>query len=197
MFASEVKALKEIGAREAQNVSEAEEFVEFIREAKPSVYLEIGARHGWTFHLVSKVMQPGSTMIAVDLPEVFPWGDQGSAKVLEEVRQGICRSGINAIVIHANSQLESTADIVRSHVSSVDFLFIDADHKYDGVKKDWELYSPFVKKGYIAFHDIKARPKEDPAKLIEVPRLWGELKDKYKHREIGSNPGVGILTIEG
>jgi predicted O-methyltransferase YrrM len=37
----------------------------------------------------------------------------------------------------------------------VDFLFIDADHSYEGVKKDFEMYSPLVRKGgIIAFHDI-------------------------------------------
>jgi predicted O-methyltransferase YrrM len=39
--------------------------------------------------------------------------------------------------------------------NKVDFLFIDADHSYEGVKKDFEMYSPLVRKGgIIAFHDI-------------------------------------------
>jgi hypothetical protein len=36
----------------------------------------------------------------------------------------------------------------------IDFLFIDADHSYEGVKLDFELYSKLVKKtGIIALHD--------------------------------------------
>ena len=38
---------------------------------------------------------------------------------------------------------------------SIDFLLIDGDHSYEGVKRDWELYEPLVTPGgLIAFHDI-------------------------------------------
>ena len=37
----------------------------------------------------------------------------------------------------------------------IDFLFIDADHSYKGVKKDFKMYSPLVRLGgIIAFRDI-------------------------------------------
>lgn len=39
-------------------------------------------------------------------------------------------------------------------LESVDMLFIDADHSYNGVKKDFESWFDKVKKGgYFAFHD--------------------------------------------
>lgn len=35
-------------------------------------------------------------------------------------------------------------------------LFIDGDHSYEGVKRDWELYSPLVAPGgYVIFDDYK------------------------------------------
>jgi len=38
---------------------------------------------------------------------------------------------------------------------SLDFIFIDADHSYEGVKRDITLWSPKVKKGgHIVGHDI-------------------------------------------
>lgn len=38
----------------------------------------------------------------------------------------------------------------------LDFLFIDADHSYDAVKKDWlEWYPKMVNGGVIALHDCK------------------------------------------
>jgi hypothetical protein len=63
----------------------------------------------------------------------------------------------------------------------IDFLFIDGDHRYSGVKKDWKLYSPLVKRnGLIVFHDILPHPK---VPLCKVDKLWNEIKNNYKHRE--------------
>ena len=47
----------------------------------------------------------------------------------------------------------------------LDFVFIDADHEYDGVNKDIAHYKPKVKKGgYIIGHDIN---KKDVRKAVE------------------------------
>jgi hypothetical protein len=94
------------------------------------------------------------------------------AKTLEKVRVEASKR-VNASVIFANSQRPETVSLVPQEV---DFLFIDADHKYAGVKKDWELYGPLVKHGHVAFHDIHAKPKDDPVKNIEVGRLWNEIR---------------------
>lgn len=38
---------------------------------------------------------------------------------------------------------------------SIEFIFIDGFHKYDAVKKDYELFYPkIVENGYVAFHDV-------------------------------------------
>ncbi len=48
---------------------------------------------------------------------------------------------------------EAIADI-KSIGRPIDFLFIDGDHNYEGVLKDWMLYSPLLsKRSYVAFHD--------------------------------------------
>ncbi len=44
--------------------------------------------------------------------------------------------------------------------NSVDMVFIDADHSYEGVKRDYEAWFDKIKKGgYFAFHDcVKSFP---------------------------------------
>jgi predicted O-methyltransferase YrrM len=78
----------------------------------------------------------------------------------------------------------------------IDFLFIDGDHTYEGVKKDFKMYSPLVKDGrIIAFHDIVSGPQN----LVGgVPQFWQEIKKKYKYLEIvedWNQRGYGIGVI--
>ena len=76
----------------------------------------------------------------------------------------------------------------------VDFVFIDGDHTYEGVKQDFEMYSPLVKDGgIVAFHDIVAHPVETGC---EVNRLWDEIKEsKYEYTEIVSDWNQGMCGI--
>lgn len=80
----------------------------------------------------------------------------------------------------------------------VDFLFIDGDHTYDGVRADFEMYSPFVSDGgIVAFHDIADHP---PDAGCEVSRYWKEIKQQYRHKEIIEDPrqgwaGLGVLYV--
>jgi predicted O-methyltransferase YrrM len=78
----------------------------------------------------------------------------------------------------------------------VDFLFIDGDHTYKGVKRDFEMYSPLVKEGsIIAFHDIAVHPPETGC---EVSKFWNEIKEMYDYVEIIKDQdqgrvGIGVL----
>jgi predicted O-methyltransferase YrrM len=80
----------------------------------------------------------------------------------------------------------------------LDFLFIDGDHTYEGVKKDFEMYSPLVRKGgLIAFHDICKHP---PQLNCTVDKFWNEIKGSYDFEEIIDNPsqnwaGIGVLHV--
>ena len=53
------------------------------------------------------------------------------------------------VLVIDNGSTDDTKEIDK-----IDFLFIDGDHHYEGVKKDWDLYSPLLKSGSIVdFHD--------------------------------------------
>jgi hypothetical protein len=60
-------------------------------------------------------------------------------------------------------------DVAPTLQLPIDFLFIDADHSYDAIKQDWDLWYPkVVNHGIIAVHDCK------PA--INSPNLLGTMK---------------------
>ena len=93
---------------------------------------------------------------------------------------------------HSASALEHVKEIIGT--APIDFLFIDGDHTYEGVKKDFEMYSLLVKEGgIIAFHDIAEHP---PEKNCDVRRFWEEIK-KEDSEEFIENPnqkwaGIGV-----
>lgn len=61
--------------------------------------------------------------------------------------------GVDDRIVPLHSATESAYLQLRSHQFRV--LFIDADHSYESVKKDFELYSPLVPPDcLVAFHDV-------------------------------------------
>jgi hypothetical protein len=78
------------------------------------------------------------------------------------------------------------------------YIYIDADHSYKGVKKDFKLYWPRLeKKGYMSFHDIllKEHPEHDN---FGVWKFWNEISNISKitipYTIKGAIPsGLGIL----
>lgn len=93
----------------------------------------------------------------------------------------------------ADSHSSSTRDVVGCKFDNkVDFLMIDADHSYEGVKSDFEMYRDLVSdNGIIAFHDIVN--DEWPG----VGKFWHEIRSQFKTTEIIKNPGrIGIGVIE-
>ncbi len=61
-------------------------------------------------------------------------------------------------------------------------MFIDGDHTYQGVKQDFQMYSPRVRKGgLVAFHDIATH---DHTSGCEEDKFWNEIKPSYRNLEI-------------
>ena len=68
--------------------------------------------------------------------------------------------------------------------SKVDLLFIDADHRYESVRHDWEAWSPHIgRKGAVVFHDSRTfqggwlTDQDGPVRLVEqilAEGLWIE-----------------------
>jgi predicted O-methyltransferase YrrM len=185
--------------RPKQVIWEIKKLYDLVEELDAEYICEIGTFRGGTFYLWCKVAREDATLISIDLSsgsldEAFsPDRRRFYQKFAKSRQQQLC-------FLPADSHQRSTAEKVSFILGDrqLDFLFIDGDHSYEGVKQDFELYSPFVRTGgIIAFHDILPRP-EFPN--IEVYRLWNELKAKYSHQEIIAREGefadfVGIGVI--
>ena len=63
--------------------------------------------------------------------------------------------GEDYVFFVGNSQTEEMRNKVKDFCPQYDFIFIDGDHSYDGVKRDFELYKDLVSpRGFVVFHDI-------------------------------------------
>jgi len=85
---------------------------------------------------------------------------------------------------------------VRLGGRKIDLLFIDGNHTYEAVKRDWELYSPLTS-CIVAIHDILW-------KELGVKKFWAELCEK-KHQVIefkcpqmenrNKDDGLGVVLL--
>jgi hypothetical protein len=112
--------------------------------------------------------------------------------------QGFVRSGQSLFLLRKDSHkpetLASVEDILQGN--KLDFLFIDGDHSYEGVKLDFAMYSRLVRSGgIVAFHDIT--PCESEKKVY---KFWDEVKPGYVYKEFIHDSGkdamgIGVLWI--
>jgi predicted O-methyltransferase YrrM len=75
----------------------------------------------------------------------------------------------------------------------IDFLFIETEYSYEGVKRAFESYSQLVRKGgIIAIHDMTPSG-------WKLAKFWTEIKSHYKHIEIIENyekgNGIGVIYL--
>jgi predicted O-methyltransferase YrrM len=77
-----------------------------------------------------------------------------------------------------DSKSNDMLEYIKSLGIKFDFIFIDGDHSYEGVKNDYEKYKQFLAHdGYMAFHDI-VYSQENEANNCRVDKLWNEF-DSY------------------
>ena len=141
--------------------------------------------------MMARAMPVKGRVYAVDMPGVQPWGYPDSEFPLRENIAALRSDGYTAEVIFGDSTHPVVVEQVRQW-APFDLVFIDGDHRYEGVKTDWLNYGPMGK--VVVFHDIVRHP--EPAKNSpEVHRLWSEIEgNKREFVSEGSLMGLGIVT---
>src|SRR5262245_2494311 len=180
-----------------QKVSELARLIALLRRRRLGAVLEIGTDRGGTFYVWTRLAAPDALLISLDWPEaaVHRLASEQELSAMGRERQQVR-------VVRRNSHADSTRTEVERILGgrSLDLLFIDGDHSYQGVRRDFELYRPLVhQSGVVVFHDvIRHRPETG----CEVEQFWREIRDGYSWREfvdaqsdLGFGPwgGIGVL----
>jgi len=186
----------------SQNLQEFEDLLKEYITLNPSKVIEIGSLYGWTLQHFIHYGQDNSTVVAIDLPVRNFVGPQDWRVAKQEqnykeewpkwAKAKKCKLYLIPDASQKPQTLQKTKDIFNNEL--VDFLFIDGDHTYHGVKTDFEMYSPLVKNGgIVAFHDIGKNEEGG------VYNLWQELKKNYKFKEFLYEPndekGIGVIWL--
>jgi cephalosporin hydroxylase len=188
---------------QSQNIQEFEELLKVFVGLKPTKFIEIGSLYGWTLQHFIHYAEEGSIAVSIDLPVRHFVGPNDWRVPKQEynyknvwpkwAKEKKCK----LYLIPDSSHKQQTFDKVKQLFNGelIDFLFIDGDHSYEGVRRDYEMYGSLVRKGgVIAFHDI-AKNEEGGCY-----KFWNEIKNtKRAFNEVLLDPkhekGIGVLFV--
>jgi predicted O-methyltransferase YrrM len=111
---------------------------------------EIGVWEGGTTRRLREVMAPGATLIAVD---PYPPGRSGMnyQKLIAASEVAAVRNGTVLWLRQTGAEAARAPCVLDA---PFDFVFVDGDHTYEGLRQDWEGWSPLIAPdGIIALHD--------------------------------------------
>jgi len=180
-----------------QKKFEITKLMKIIAKIQPKVIFEIGTFQGGTLYLLSKLSNPDAVIISMDLP-AYKAG-QSYSPLRKPFYQTFALKNQKFYLIRKNSHKPSTLIVIEEILKNnkVDILFIDGDHSYDGIKRDFEMYSHLVSpEGIIIFHDIV--PGDKTRYSGGVPIFWKEIRENYKTIEFVNDWnqkgfGIGVL----
>ena len=179
--------LPEIPNNPQQNKEEFDWLLDRMAGARS--ILEIGSCLGLSLRHFAKRLAPGAKIRSIDAGVCYDLKDGKPVKFVNApylllTIQDLDNSGFDATVMIGNSTWPQVVEWARER-GPYDFIFIDGDHSYEGVKSDFENYAPMGK--LIGLHDIAHQ-------TYDVHRYWTELKSRYWTQEkIASEKGTGIV----
>ncbi len=183
-----------------QKKSELVRFLDIVRARRPQTICEIGAAGCGTTFLLMEAAAEDAKMVTVDL---------NFTTAREVALASFALPTQTLSCLRGDSHDRATVDLVSENLSGreLELLYLDGDHSYAGVEKDFELYAPLVGPGgMIVFHDIVPDYKTKFGQVTssntgEVPRFWKEIERQYSNTEEivedydQDGFGLGILHV--
>jgi len=176
-----------------------------IRNMRPKKVLVIGSKYGFIPAICALACRDNDQGVVDFVDANYDvelstdrkrhWGGVGFWKKVDPAKHFGKFELENYITIH----LMSTDKFYQKNSTKKwQYLYLDGDHSYKGVKHDFGMFWPrLTKGGYILLHDIYSDSsimKELGDFNFGVGKLWKELKQKYSSTvEFGGRYGLGLL----
>lgn len=165
-------------------------------KAKHPMVVEVGSWTGFSTALLANEVQGKGKVFAVDHwlgnPKTVTREEGSLRDVYGVFKSNLIRMGLWDMVNPLVMDSETAASIFRDDI--LDFVFIDADHLYESIKQDIELWLPKVKKGGIlAGHDAEfyySKLSEKHRKIVEAKLDEDYVGLEGDDIEFGIHPGV-------
>jgi predicted O-methyltransferase YrrM len=189
-----------------QHRDELGRLLEILRQRNVRTVVEIGTGNGGTLFLLAQAASEDALVVSVDLPA----GEFGGGYPIwrAALYHGFATRRQRIVLLRRDShEPETVHELLKVlHERQIDFLFIDGDHSYQGVARDFEMYAPLVSPtGLIGFHDIipglsipdrfRDRHGDDISCVGDVPRFWQELRARVPTTELVADWDQGRFGI--
>ena len=177
-----------------QRRGEVLEFLTRVAAEPPRRVLEVGTLRGGMLYLLAQVAAPGAKVISVDLP--YRGVGMGYPRWRASLFQAFGWPDREVHLIHGDSHARETIEVVRATLGGapLDLLFIDGDHSYAGVARDFADYGGLVREGGIISMD-GIEPRGEIS--CGTDQFWRDLEREYTCEAIvearKSGYGLGLL----
>ena len=157
-----------------------------VNNHKPKVIVEIGTANGGTIGRWFEIPEV-ETVISIDHPFGIH-GGQGYEErtyVISDILEQANKCKKEFYAINGDSKDSYIINRLEEILDGrkVDFLFIDGDHTYNGVKYDFIYYNKFLHgNSIVGFHDIIDSQFHKEYGCF-VSDFWNELKENYEYKE--------------
>jgi predicted O-methyltransferase YrrM len=121
--------------------------------------VEIGTWHGVTTRRLRAAMAGDGELFAID---PYPTGRLGFSAPRYIAEREVRKERNGTVRWIRSTGAESGRLFATRRETPVDFVFIDGDHSYQGLREDWEAWSGLVGPGgVIALHDSRSTPERN------------------------------------
>jgi hypothetical protein len=121
---------------------------------------EIGVWEGGTTRALRRVMDPDGLLVAID---PFPTGRLGIS-YQRPIAHGEVNRIQNGQVLWIRDTGVSAARDPRVVSAPFDFIFIDGDHSFEGLRGDWAAWAPLAS-DTVLLHDVIGDPEQGSVKF--------------------------------